>query len=238
MVRMARQYPGEISLVATGPLTNLALAIRLDPAFPRLLKEVIFVGGRFMPYSRTGQFSRAPGRREANLRHDPEAAHIVLNTQWGRGGTPGITCLPRDLTDPIRITRPMHEALARLPTPLGRFLKTLPYDLYAKGDALAAALCADPALIKTTDTVCLDVDLSQGPNHGCLLNWRDETFAPRHHSKPIRVVTAIHEKPFAQSFVRWCTADRPREGAEVLTQRREDRKVRKEKTSQELPRAV
>ena len=219
MVRMARQYPGEISIVAAGPLTNLALAVRLDPEFPRLVKEVLFVGGRFMPYSRTGQFSRAPGRREANLRHDPEAAHIVLTAKWR-----SLVCLPRDLTDPIRITREMHETIARARTPVGRFIKTLPYDLYAKGDALAAALCVEPGLIKSTDAVCLDIDLSQGPNHGCLVNWRDEEFVPKPHAGPVRVVTAIHEQAFARHFVSWCTADSHLKGTRF---QRKDAKVRR-----------
>ena len=226
MVRMARQYPGEISLVAVGPLTNLALACRLDPEFPRLIKALWFVGGRFQPYSRTGHFSRAPGRREANLRHDPEAAHIVLQAEWA-----SITCLPRDLTDPVRVTREMHERIARARTPVGRFIKSLPYEFHAKGDALAAALSAEPELIAKTDAVCLDVDLSQGPNHGCLINWRDEAFAPVPHPPPIRVVTALHEKAFARQFAAWCTA-----GTGVLTQRREDRsKSAKHKPSAGLP---
>ena len=234
MTRMARKYPGEISIVATGPLTNLALAIRLDPEFPRLVKEVFFVGGRFMPYSKTGQFSRAPGRREPNLRHDPEAAHIVLTAEWGRGG---LTCLPRDLTDTVHVTRQMHEKIAHARTPIGRFIKTLPHDLYAKGDALAAAVFAAPALIKTTDAVCLDVDLSNGPSHGCLINWRDETFAPKGHASPIRIVTAIHEKPFAQNILTWCTA---RQGQDIgiLTQGRQGRKARKETATEQLAHAA
>ena len=203
MVRMARQYPGEISLVAVGPLTNLALACRLDPEFPRLIKALWFVGGRFQPYNRTGLFSRAPGRREANLRHDPEAAHIVLQAEWNR-----LVCLPRDLTDTVHVTREMHERIARARTPVGRFIKSLPYELYAKGDALAAALCAEPGLVAASDAVCLDVDLSQGPNHGCLINWRDEAFAPRPPPPLVQVVTAIDEKRFAHQFGAWCIKPR------------------------------
>ena len=203
MVRMARDYPGEISIVATGPLTNLALACKLDPLFPRLIKTVWFVGGRFQPYTKPGLFSRAPGRREANLRHDPETAHIVLQAEWG-----SLVCLPRDLTDTVQVSREMHERIGRARTPVGQFIKTLPYELYAKGDALAAALCADPGLVAKTDAVCLDVDLSQGPNHGCLINWRDESFAPQPHPPPVRVVTAIYETRFARQFVAWCIKPR------------------------------
>ena len=200
MVRMARKHPGELAIVATGPLTNLALACRLDPEFPRLVKEVVFVGGRFMPYSRTGYFTRCPSRREVNFRHDPEAAHIVLQANWNR-----LVCLPRDLTDPIRVTAEMHEAVAKARTPVGRFVKGLKYDLYAKGDAIAAAVCIEPGLVADRDRVCLDVDLDpQGANYGQLLNWRDIDHCPAHHGPPVEVVTSVNEKAFTQAFVRWC----------------------------------
>ncbi len=203
LTRMARKHPGEISIVATGPLTNLALACRLDPEFPRLVKEVFFVGGRFMPYSRAGYFTRCPSRREINFRHDPEAAHIVLQAPWSR-----LVCLPRDLTDPIRVTAAMHAAVARARTPVGRFMKDLlKHELSSKGDALAAALCIEPGLIEASDSVCLDVDLNpHGANYGCLLNWRDIDHCPAHHGPPVEVITQINEAAFAKAFVRWCSA--------------------------------
>ena len=45
LIRLARKYPGQITLVATGPLTNLALAARLDHEFPQLLHSVVIMGG-------------------------------------------------------------------------------------------------------------------------------------------------------------------------------------------------
>ena len=49
MVRKAREFPGEVSIIAVGPLTDIALAIRLDPEFPKLVKEFVFMGGSFSP---------------------------------------------------------------------------------------------------------------------------------------------------------------------------------------------
>ncbi|MEE6519509.1 hypothetical protein FKM82_031369, partial [Ascaphus truei] len=45
MRRLACQYPGQISLVATGPLTNLAMAVRMDPTFPEKLRRLFIMGG-------------------------------------------------------------------------------------------------------------------------------------------------------------------------------------------------
>ncbi|KAG8442470.1 hypothetical protein GDO86_011312 [Hymenochirus boettgeri] len=71
--RITSKYPGQISLVATGPLTNLALAIRMDPAFPTKLKTLYIMGGNMESRGNT----TACG--EFNFLVDPEAANIVLN---------------------------------------------------------------------------------------------------------------------------------------------------------------
>jgi len=73
MVRAVRERPGEITLVATGPLTNLALAFRLAPDLPGLLRGVVWMGGS------TGQGNRTPSA-EFNALADPHAARIVLES--------------------------------------------------------------------------------------------------------------------------------------------------------------
>ncbi|KAM6945486.1 inosine-uridine preferring nucleoside hydrolase-like [Aplochiton taeniatus] len=73
MIRMVNQHPGEVSLVAVAPLTNLALAVKLDPHFPEKLKDLYIMGGNSDSRGNTtvcGEF---------NFVADPEAAYIVLN---------------------------------------------------------------------------------------------------------------------------------------------------------------
>ncbi|XP_060091082.1 inosine-uridine preferring nucleoside hydrolase-like [Heteronotia binoei] len=73
ILRTANERPGQVSLVATGPLTNLALAVKMDPALPKKLKSVFIMGGNTESRGNTtvcGEF---------NFATDPEAAHIVLN---------------------------------------------------------------------------------------------------------------------------------------------------------------
>ncbi|XP_040209545.1 pyrimidine-specific ribonucleoside hydrolase RihA-like [Rana temporaria] len=71
--RFTSKYPGQISLVATGPLTNLALAVRMDPTIPQKLQSLYIMGGNMESRGNTtccGEF---------NFAADPEAAYIVLN---------------------------------------------------------------------------------------------------------------------------------------------------------------
>jgi inosine-uridine nucleoside N-ribohydrolase len=70
--------PGEVTLVATGPLTNVAHAFELHPELPELLARLVLMGGAYSltPY---GRGNRTPFA-EFNIWQDPEAAHIVFNS--------------------------------------------------------------------------------------------------------------------------------------------------------------
>lgn len=87
LVEMANKYPSELTLVATGPLTNVALALLVDPDFGRKLKKLVIMGGAV----------RSPGNitpaAEANFYNDPEAAQAVM--QSGAN----ITLVGLDVTD-------------------------------------------------------------------------------------------------------------------------------------------
>jgi purine nucleosidase len=78
-VRAAHAFPGELIGVATGPLTNLALALRAEPALPTLLKRLVVMGGS---YDHRGNTTAVA---EWNISVDPEAAHEVL-TAWAPKG--------------------------------------------------------------------------------------------------------------------------------------------------------
>ncbi|KAM3933042.1 pyrimidine-specific ribonucleoside hydrolase RihA-like [Leptodactylus fuscus] len=73
MIRIVNEYSGKVSVVATGPLTNLALAVNMDPTFPQKIKSLFIMGGNMESRGNTtvcGEF---------NFACDPEAAYIVLN---------------------------------------------------------------------------------------------------------------------------------------------------------------
>ena len=73
LLRLTRERPGELTLVALGPLTNLALALRLDPELPQRVARLVVMGGAVTGHGNTGKIPA-----EFNIGFDPEAAHVVF----------------------------------------------------------------------------------------------------------------------------------------------------------------
>lgn len=73
LLRLTRERPGELTLVALAPLTNLALALRLDPALPQRVARLVIMGGAVTGHGNTGSVPA-----EFNIGFDPEAAHVVF----------------------------------------------------------------------------------------------------------------------------------------------------------------
>jgi purine nucleosidase/pyrimidine-specific ribonucleoside hydrolase len=101
MLRLIRQHPHNLTLVATGPLTNLALAIREDRETMKQVKEIYIMGGAFRVYGNTKTMT------EFNVDVDPLAAKEVLEL-----GVP-VTIVPLDVTEQVRLLRPDAERRAR-----------------------------------------------------------------------------------------------------------------------------
>ena len=70
---MVRKYPHEVTIYEGGPMTNLAVAISIDPEFPALAQELVFMGGSLDPETDDPEFARNP-THEFNFWFDPEAA--------------------------------------------------------------------------------------------------------------------------------------------------------------------
>jgi purine nucleosidase len=105
IVEEARARPGEITLVALGPLTNVATAVLWEPELPRLLKRLVIMGGTFREAGNTTPVT------EWNMTVDPEAAACVLR-RFGRGGAPLPLMMGLDVTQKAAIL-PHHLASLR-----------------------------------------------------------------------------------------------------------------------------
>lgn len=79
MIDTVRAHPGEVTLIAVGPLTNLALALADDPQIAGLVKQVVIMGGAFGTHGVLGNVTPAA---EANILGDPDAADIVFGAAW------------------------------------------------------------------------------------------------------------------------------------------------------------
>ncbi|NLT58196.1 MAG: nucleoside hydrolase [Clostridiales bacterium] len=99
--RLARQHPGEITLVAIGPLTNLGRAFLAHPDLPALLREVVIMGGAVVGGNATLQ-------AEFNIYVDPEAARVVFDSGVK------LTMFPLDICHRTMLGLPDIEGLARI----------------------------------------------------------------------------------------------------------------------------
>jgi uridine nucleosidase len=108
-----RQYPGEITLVPLGPLTNIAMALQQDPSIASQVKEVVLMGGCAFG---AGNISPVA---EANIFHDAHAAEIVFRTDWdvtmvGLDVTTKILIQPEDLAELYSANNPAADLLHRI----------------------------------------------------------------------------------------------------------------------------
>ena len=80
LVNMVNAEPNEFTLIGLGPLTNIAVALKLDAELPNKIKRFVIMGGAVTGHGNTSNISA-----EFNIYHDPEAAHVVFEA-WAQAG--------------------------------------------------------------------------------------------------------------------------------------------------------
>ncbi len=165
LIREVHEHPHQVTIYAAGPLTNIALAISIDPQFAALTKGIVLMGGSIDPQTSDPEFATSP-QHEFNFWFDPEAAHIVLRADW-----PRIDVTTVDVSIKAPFTQAMLEEISKSQTPAARYIAAWSQDRYYMWDELAACAWLDPKIITKEKLLYMDVDLSHGPSYGNTLTW-------------------------------------------------------------------
>lgn len=149
IVEQIMAHPGEVTLVPVGPLTNIALALRLEPRIAEHVQQVVIMGGNaFVP-------GNATPCAEANIHNDPEAADVVFGAPWdvvmvGLDVTHTVHMGPEEIGEYGHIGNAMSEHVTRiLPHYRDYFERSLEIDGIYVHDSSAIAYVIDPTLFET-----------------------------------------------------------------------------------------
>lgn len=173
IIRTVRAYPGEVTIIAAGPFTNIAIALSLDPGIAALAAGLVYMGGSLDPVQTRSdipaaefarEFVNSP-RREFNLRFDPEAASIVMHAAWR-----SIVMVPVDPSTATEITPALLHRLSEARTPLARLIATREPG-FPMWDEIATAVWLDPSLITSATRLYVDVNTQFDAGYGDTLSW-------------------------------------------------------------------
>jgi inosine-uridine nucleoside N-ribohydrolase len=166
-----RANPGEVVIYAAGPLTNIALAVRMDPEIVPLTKAIYIMGGS------------SGGGPELNWWWDPEAAAIVLREPWKE-----IVVSPFEAGAQVWSSRQLMQRVVAAGGPFVDHVKNIYLDAQPQDgtsmwsmmwDELTVASIIDPSVIKKSETMYLDVDITHGPKYGDTVVWKEPAGIPR-----------------------------------------------------------
>jgi inosine-uridine nucleoside N-ribohydrolase len=172
IVRTVMSQPQQVTIVAIGPLTNIAQAIRAEPGFVENVKQLVIMGGAvaLLP---DGAGNITPNA-EFNFWVDPEAARVTL-----RSGIP-IELSPLNVSRKSALTNDWYKKMVAIDTPLTKLLKdTLgrrfanePERSWFMYDQIAMASLIDPSLV-TSERLYVDVNIDHGISYGVSVGGKD-----------------------------------------------------------------
>jgi inosine-uridine nucleoside N-ribohydrolase len=205
LIRMVHKYPHEVTIYEGGPMTNLALAISIDPQFPQLAQELVFMGGSLAPQTDNPEFLNNP-RHEFNFWFDPEAAAIVLRAPWKK-----IVCTPTDISVKTQLTAALVKQIEAAGTPLARYIAK--FAMLTPGadimwDEIAAAAWLDPSIVTRSEMRYMNADLDRGAGYGNTLTWdlKDNTHPS---TSRVEIQFDLDTEKFYRMFAALMTASTP-----------------------------
>lgn len=187
------RHPGEVTILALGPMTNIALALRMKPEIETKIKRIVFMGGNL----KVG--GNASSSAEFNFWFDPEAARIVLRSRISQKVMFGL-----DICNTAPIRKAEFEQIASAQTPITDLYKedlgkrypgflTHPNATGYMWDSLAAAYLLDPGFVTRTESHYLDVLTVWNKYYGATVPLdRDRRVAP--DATPVTVAMELDFK--------------------------------------------
>ena len=168
MIRTVNANPGQVTIIAIGPLTNVATAIRQDPQFAHNVKKIQIMGGAFARFSDGG--GNMTPNAEFNILVDPEAAWTVLHSGISQEYN------PLNVGRKVKFTKKYYDEMISGGTPLGNLIKERIGPAFEKdpnraggvNDQLTVGSLVDETLVKTTD-LYVEIDINHGPDYGTTL---------------------------------------------------------------------
>lgn len=201
MIDMTRKYPGEVTIFALGPLTNIALAQRLDDGFAGRVKELISEGGILLPPEIdkvTDQFGMqaiyAP-RMSINHFWDPEASRIVFTAPWTALTLVTNDASRQNIADAALIARATASGHA-----VARYVAKVAQPGYPLWDETAVVQWLYPTVATRQTRLAMDVDLMPGAGYGALLTWAPGK-GPHQGERDVRVVLGVDTEQVRAKFV-------------------------------------
>jgi inosine-uridine nucleoside N-ribohydrolase len=197
IIDTVRKHPNEVTLLVIGPMTNVALAMRMAPDIAPLVKRIVYMAGAFEVPGNTTPAA------EMNVWYDPEAARIVVRQPIPQA------FIPLDVTDTVPLTKGMFDRLtanpdatvARLFKSSG-FARALSKDPAATTyiyDTLALGYLVDATYATDVADMWVDVDVNWGPSYGRTLGYREPP--PAGVLQRARVVRRFDNERFFKFYV-------------------------------------
>lgn len=189
LISEIERHPGELTILAIGPMTNIALALRMKPEIETKIKRIVFMGGNVRVAG------NASPSAEFNFWFDPEAAHIVL-----RSRIPQKVMFGLDICNTAPLRKVQFDQIVAVRTPitdlykedLGNrypaFLKN-PQAVGYMWDSLAAAYLLDPGFVTKSEVRYLDVMTAWGKFYGSTVPL-DRRVAP--DATPVSVMLELN----------------------------------------------
>ncbi len=193
LIRNVRAHPGEVTVVSAGPLTNIALALRIAPDIAGLAKEIVIEPGKL-----DTAVARVTGNTDYatdfNFIFDPEAAHIVLTAPWKK-----ITVMG-NVTASAKATQAVVDRIGASGAPVATYFKTYARIGQPLWDEITVAVAIDRSLVTDELVARMDVDTFAGPSYGQPVVWSAE-MAPNSGEREVHIVRSIDVDRFLTTFV-------------------------------------